>query len=107
MNEDIFNHLIEVEGEAANMLFEAQVEADDKVSAVKKKADEDYKKEIDDVKKALNAKFEKEKERIDEEAQKELNDYLTKLKTKHVDYDAFKEMIDKYFFGQEKVNVQK
>lgn len=98
MNEDIFNHLIEVESEAANMLFEAQVEADDKISKVKKCADEEYKKESDEIREALTAKFEQEKKRIDEDAQKELDNYLTKLKSKRVNYDAFKKMIDSYFF---------
>ena len=102
MNEDIFNHLIEVEGEAANMLFEAQVEADDKISAVRKVADAEYKKVSDEIRKVLDAKFEEEKKSVDEEAQKELDDYLKELQGRHVDYDAFKNMIDGYFFGEKK-----
>lgn len=99
MNEDIFNNLIEVEGEAANMLFEAQVEADDKISAVKKATDEEYKKAHDKMIEELNVKFESEKKRVDSEAQEELDDYLTELKNKSVDYDAFKKIIDEYFFA--------
>ena len=107
MNEDIFNHLIEVEGEAANMLFEAQIEADNKISSAKKIADEEYKKESDKIKDALNEKFKEEKKRLDEQAQKELDDYLEILKNRRVDYNAFKKMIDEYFFVQEKMNIQK
>ena len=102
MNEDIFNHLIEVEGEAANLLFEAQVEADDKISTVKKEAAEEYKKESDEIREVLDAKFEEEKKRVDATAQKELDDYLKDLQARHVDYDSFNRMIDEYFFGEQR-----
>lgn len=97
MNEDIFNHLIEVEGEAANLLFEAQMEADDKISKVKRLTDEEYKKASDELRKELEMKFEAEKSLVDATMQKELDDYYVQLKDKKVNYDAFKKMIDDVF----------
>ena len=55
----------------------------------------------------LNPKLEEEKKRIDAEAQKELDDYLKELQNMHVDYSAFKKMIDEYFFGLEEKHTTK
>lgn len=101
MNEDIFNHLIEVESDAANMLFEAQIEADEKISLAKKQADEEYKKTYEEVAALLEIKFSNEKQNVDMMAEKELNDYREKLKALKINYPAFKHLIDNYFFNKE------
>ena len=60
MNEDIFNHLLEVESQAANMLFDAQVEADEKVSSTKKEIEKEIKVLYNEVVEEQEKRFEKD-----------------------------------------------
>ena len=97
MDEDIFNHLIDVEGEAANMLFEAQVEADEKIASTKKLLDDKYKALSDAIIKDMDSLFEEQKKEVDLLAKKELEDYKEKIHKHPLDYEAFAKRLDAYF----------
>lgn len=98
MKEDIFNSLLDVEQDASNMVFEAQVEADDKITAVKKEIGEKYKSLHDEIVAKLEDDFEKQKTSIDTTATTELKDYQDVLTSIKPNFDAFNNVLDSYFF---------
>ena len=97
MDEDIFNYLIDLEGEAANMIFEAQMEADEKVASVKKLLDDKYETFSDAVIKELDSLLEEQKKEVDLAAKKEVEDYKEKIYGHPLDYEAFAKKLDAYF----------
>ena len=72
MNEDIFNSLLDVEQDASNMVFEAQVEADDKVADEKKEIDKKYRLFQEKIVTQLEKDFVEQKKIIDDSAEKEI-----------------------------------
>lgn len=101
MNEDIFNHLLEVESQAANMLFDAQVEADEKVSSTKKEIEKEIKVLYNEVVEEQEKRFEKEKSEIDISLKQSIEEYVEKLKSAPLDYESFSLAIDDFFFKNE------
>ena len=97
MNEDIFNSLLDVEQDASNMVFEAQVEADDKIANEKKEIDEKYKLFHDRIVAQLEGGFAEQKKLIDDSAQKEIASYQDSLDSIEPDFLAFNKILDSYF----------
>lgn len=98
MNEDIFNHLLDVESQAANMLFDAQEEADSKVANVKKQLEEEFKVFYDKIVENEEKRFEDEKNKIDLSVKKSIEEYVEKLHSVPLDYQSFNTAIDDFFF---------
>lgn len=98
MNEDIFNHLLDVESQAANMLFDAQEEADSKVANVKKQLEEEFKVFYDKIVENEEKRFEDEKSKIDLSVKKSIEEYVEKLQSVPLDYQSFNTAIDDFFF---------
>lgn len=98
MNEDIFNSLLDVEQDASNMVFEAQVEADDKIANVKKEIDQKYRLTYDQIISRLENDFAEQKKIVDASATKELRDYQDSLASIKPNFDAFNKVLDSYFF---------
>jgi len=88
---------MDVEGEAANMLFEAQMEADEKVANVKKMLDIRYKEFADNVVEEFESLLEKQKREVDLVAKKEVEDYKEKIYGHPLNYEAFANKLDAYF----------
>ena len=99
MNEDIFNSLLDVEQEASNMVFEAQIVSDDKIASVKKEIDEKYKAFHDEIVARLEGDFERQKKTIDDCAVKELTSYQDDLTSIKPNFVAFNKILDSYFFS--------
>ncbi|MGP1438840.1 MAG: hypothetical protein ACTTKH_07200 [Treponema sp.] len=99
MNEDIFNSLLDVEQASSNMVFEAQIEADDKVLAVKKEIDEKYRITYDEIVDKLGASFENQKKITDDSFKKELEAYVDSLSSIKPNVDAFNKLLENYFFS--------
>lgn len=98
MNEDIFNNLLDIESVASNMLFEAQVQSDEKIAIAKKEVENKYNVAHDAIIKELESDFEKQKNDIDVLAKKELDEYVKKLHSFKMDYEVFNSVINSYFF---------
>ena len=98
MNEDIFNHLLDVESQAANMLFDAQVQADDVISNTKKEIEEEIKTFHDKIVEEESKRFAKEKEKIDLELRKSIEEYIKSIQNLPLDYQSFALAIDDFFF---------
>ena len=100
MNEDIFNSLLDVEQDASNMVFEAQVEADDKIANEKKEIDEKYKLSHDRIVNQLENTFAEQKKMIDDSAEKEISSYQEYLTSIKPNFVAFNEILDSYFCSE-------
>ena len=100
MNEDILGHLIQVENDAANVLFDAQVEADKRISEARLQADSEFKSQYD----ALIVRLEKLSEEKMAELVAEHKDIFENfksdlLKTKK-NFGAFNLLMEKLLFGE-------
>lgn len=101
MEQDIFGHLLDVEASAANLVFDAQVEADKRLAGAKAEAETEYKVEYDKIIKELEANFLSQKQAEDElqdRTYKEFDSHLISLKK---DFSKFQDYLDTYFFGAE------
>ena len=98
MNEDIFNSLLDVEQDASNMVFEAQLEADDKIASVKKELDKKYNAEHEKIVSQLESDFIEQKKLTDVVAKKELDSYQDSLISIKPNFVAFNKILDDYFF---------
>ena len=101
MNEDIFNSLLDVEQDASNMVFEAQVEADDKVADEKKEIDKKYRLFQEKIVTQLEKDFVEQKKIIDDSAEKEIVSYQDGLASIKPNFIAFNKILDDYFFLRE------
>ena len=99
MNEDILGHLIQVENDAANVLFDAQVEADKRTSDARLQADAEYKSQYE----ALIARLEKmSAEKMAEltiEHKETFDKFKSNLLKTKKDLGAFNLLMEKLLFG--------
>ena len=79
MNEtDVIGHLIQIESEAADMLLNAQAEADKRITEAKQKADNIYKEKYENLINELENTYNQQKKQIDEEIQRIVADCYKK-----------------------------
>ncbi|MGP1415883.1 MAG: hypothetical protein ACTTJ6_08190 [Treponema sp.] len=97
MNEDIFNSLLDVEQDASNMVFEAQVEADSKVESVKSEIDEKYRLAHEKIVGTLEGEFVQQKKLVDDSINEELVTYQNSLLSIKPDFIAFNKILNSYF----------
>ena len=82
MNEtDVIGHLIQIESEAADMLLNAQAEADKRITEAKQKADNIYKEKYENLINELENSYNQQKKQIDEEIQIKFDSYKEKITT--------------------------
>lgn len=65
MANDVFDHLLDIENQAADLLLNAQTEADKRLSDARNVAEDDYKKQYEALVAELEADFHKTMERMD------------------------------------------
>ncbi|AGT44020.1 hypothetical protein [Treponema pedis] len=99
MEKDIFGHLLDIENSAATLVFDAQVEADKRLSAAGADAEKEYKTEYEALIAEFEENFLKEKTAVDDGIKNEyekFGEYLFALKK---DYKKFEDYLNSYFFG--------
>ena len=102
MNEtDIIGHLIQIESEAANMIMDAQTEADRRITEAKKKADDLYKEKYDNLINSLEANLQESKSKIDLEYDNLFNEFKENTTTVSQDKRMLNQKLDSYLFGSE------
>ena len=102
MNEtDIIGHLIQIESEAANMIMDAQTEADRRITEAKKKADDLYKEKYDNLINSLEANLQESKSKIDLEYDNLFNEFKENITTVSQDKRMLNQKLDSYLFGSE------
>lgn len=100
MNEtDVIGHLIQIESEAADMLLNAQAEADKRITEAKQKADNIYKEKYENLINELENTFNQQKKQIDEEIQIKFDSYKEKITSSNQDKRAINTKLQTYIFG--------
>lgn len=100
MNEtDVIGHLIQIESEAADMLLNAQAEADKRITEAKQKADNIYKEKYENLINELEDTYNQQKKQIDEEIQIKFDSYKEKVTSSNQDKRAINTKLQTYIFG--------
>ncbi len=99
MEQNIFGHLLDIENSAASLVFDAQVEADNRIGAAKAEAEKQYKAEYEKMLSDFEDNLKAEKQALDikqKEEYKKFDEYLSSL---NKDYKKFESSLNSYFFG--------
>ena len=95
-NNEVLDHLLKIESEAAALVNSAQAEADRRVTVAEKEKravyDEHYRMEIE----RLEGEFQKLKKLTQQQYQEELEAYKQKISSAGVDMDRFSVLLDKF-----------
>ena len=102
MNEtDVIGHLIQIESEAADMLLNAQAEADKRITEAKQKADTIYKEKYEELIKTLENDFFQQKSEIDSNYDKNFEEFRATISTVNQDKRALNTKLESYLFGSD------
>jgi predicted ester cyclase len=100
--QDVLNHLLSIESEAATLVDDAQIEIDRRSVEYEKQKrthyDECYNKEIIDQ----DALFEKQCALIQQDYQQQLDGYRITLEHIVVDIPSFSNLVEQFLFGEGK-----
>lgn len=99
MEQNIFGHLLDIENSAASLVFDAQVEADNRINAAKAEAEKQYKTEYEKMLSNFEDNLKIEKQALDikqKEEYRKFDEYLSSLSK---DYKKFDTGLNSYFFG--------
>lgn len=99
MEQDIFEHLLEIENSAKTLAFDAQTEADNRISSAKARAEEQFKAEYEKLVLRFDENFKTEKQSIDLKQQVEEKKIAEQLSLLKKDINRFNSYLDSYFFG--------
>jgi len=103
-NNEILQHLLEIENKAATLVDDAQAEADRRVSEAEKqnraRYDEQYAREVE----ALEAAFSRDISLAREDYRRQLEEYHNSLKALPPDTNAFFSLAEKLFVSGESRN---
>jgi len=97
---DVINHLIDIEREAADVLFDAQEKAEAMVTAAKGQAEADFKAGYDAAVKECESNFKKNCGQISDEYKGLMQEFETKIKSAPKDISAFNSILDSLLFGK-------
>jgi regulator of protease activity HflC (stomatin/prohibitin superfamily) len=99
-NNEVLGHLLQIEGEAAVLVNEAQAEADRRVAEAEKQSrafyDERYHKESE----RLEAKFQETKKLTSQKYQDELDAYKEKISFMPFDTEQFCSLLGRLVLGE-------
>ena len=102
MNEtDVIGHLIQIESEAADMLLNAQAEADKRITEAKQKADTIYKEKYEELIKTLENDFFQQKSEIDSNYDKNFEEFRATISTVNQDKRTLNTKLESYLFGSD------
>lgn len=100
MKEDILGHLIQVENDAANILFDAQVEADKRTQAARLQADVEFKTQYDELIKKLEKMSEDKMNELATQHKKSVENFKSDLQETKKDLGAFNLLMENLLFGE-------
>ncbi len=99
MTEDVFNHLLDIENSASTLVFEAQVEADKRISVAKAEANQAFKNEYEKIIADFENNFLQKKQTVKEAQENEYKKYDEKLNFLKKTEADFVEFLNNKFFG--------
>lgn len=97
---DIIGHLLDVEHSAAEVLLDAQVEADRRISEAKAAADCEYKNQYEQLVQDLEQKYVSETSNIEDSHQQAMDTYRKDLSHAETDTAAFDDLMNKFLFAK-------
>ncbi len=98
MEQDVFNHLLDIENSASTLVFDAQKEADKRISVAKAEADKAFKSEYEKIIADFENNFLQKKQTIKDEQENEYKKYDEKLDSLTQSQDKFVEFLNQHFF---------
>jgi len=99
-NNEVLDHLLKIEAEAAALVNEAQAEADKRITEAEKQNRAAYDKRFVEENQRLEQGFLQTKELAKEQFKKELETYKEKISSVHVNNDRFSNLLDSLVLGE-------
>jgi vacuolar-type H+-ATPase subunit H len=99
-NNEVLDHLLKIESEAAELVNDAQAEADRRVTEAEKQNRAAYDKRFLEENQRLEKEFLQSKELSRQQYQKELETYKEKISSFHVNNDRFSNLLDSLILGE-------
>jgi len=99
-NNEVLDHLLKIEAEAAALVNEAQAEADKRITEAEKQNRAAYDKRFIEENQRLEKGFLQSKELAREQFNKELETYKEKISSIPVDNDRFSSLLDTLVLGE-------
>jgi vacuolar-type H+-ATPase subunit H len=99
-NNEVLDHLLKIESEAAALVKDAQAEADNRVTEAEKKNRAAFDKRYLEESQRLEQGFLQSKELAKQQYQKELETYKEKISSVKVNNDRFSNLLDSLVLGE-------
>ncbi|MDR2923503.1 MAG: hypothetical protein LBU85_09215 [Treponema sp.] len=99
-NNEVLDHLLKIEQEAAALVDDAQAEADNRITEAEKQNRAAYDKRLREENERLEKGFLQSKELARQQYQKELETYKEKISSVHVNNDRFSALLDNFVLGE-------
>jgi len=94
-NNEVLDHLLKIESEAAALVKDAQAEADRRIAKAEKQNREIHEERYQEELKKLESEFQKYKEQVRQQYLEEINAYREKISSLNSDTDAFSVLLDR------------
>ena len=94
-NDEILNHLLKIESEAAMLVNDAQTEADRRVTEAEKQCRSAYEERYQTELTRLEGEFQKYREQIRRQYLEEIDAYRKKVSSVNIDTEAFAALMDR------------
>ncbi|MGL4981921.1 MAG: hypothetical protein ACRC4W_03530 [Treponemataceae bacterium] len=98
-DQDLIGRLIDIEHQAASLLFDAQTEADKRLAQVRLDADANFKTEYEKIIAHEEKKYHEQKNQIDTDYQEKINAYYDSVRSLPLDKKAGTLLLDSLFFA--------
>ncbi len=98
-NNEVLDHLLKIESEAAALVDDAQAEADNRITEAEKKNRAAFDKRFVEENQRLEKEFLQSKELARQQYQKELETYKEKISSIPVNNDRFSALLDSLVLG--------
>jgi len=99
-NDEVLGHLLKIESEAAELVDNARIEADRRVSDAEKHARASYDDRCRAEREGLEKEFQQSKERARQQYQEEMAAYRQAISSIQVDTDRFSALLSKLVMGE-------
>jgi vacuolar-type H+-ATPase subunit H len=99
-NNEVLDHLLKIEAEAAALVNDAQAEADNRITEAEKQNRAAYEKRFREENAILEKGLLQSKKLARQRYQEELETYKAKISSVHVNNDRFSALLDRLVLGE-------
>ena len=97
--QNVIGHLLDVEKDAEQLVFEAQSEASKRITAARVEADAEYKKQYSDLAQKLEADYQQKISNLSSEHEKTLEKYKSDVQNAEKDVNSFNSFLESILFS--------